>query len=307
MNRVFEAAGLQVFERGWLSSNNVLFDGGSSAEAVLVDSGYWTHAAQTLALVKAALETKPLARVINTHLHSDHCGGNAALQSEFGCAVDVPRGEVDKVDVWDESALTFRDTGQACPRFERSGAIGDGDVVRLGPLEWTMIAAPGHDPESVVLYQPELKLLISADALWQNGFGVVFPEIEGEAAFDSVRQTLDRLSDLEVDWVIPGHGAPFQDMTRALDTARARLAGFIADPRRHARHAAKVLIKFHLLEVQRADHAQLVSWVSATRFMKLTHARYFAGVPIHEWTDLLLTDLAVASAIRIEGKVIHDH
>ena len=45
---------VQVLERGWLSANNVLlFDG---AEAVLVDSGYVSHAAQTVALLRAALD-----------------------------------------------------------------------------------------------------------------------------------------------------------------------------------------------------------------------------------------------------------
>jgi glyoxylase-like metal-dependent hydrolase (beta-lactamase superfamily II) len=51
---------VQVFERGWLSANNVLlFDGG---EATLVDSGYVTHAGQTVALVGAApADQHPLA------------------------------------------------------------------------------------------------------------------------------------------------------------------------------------------------------------------------------------------------------
>ena len=50
--------GVQVFERGWLSSNNVLFLGAQST--ALVDSGYCAHAEQTLALVAAALRGRPL-------------------------------------------------------------------------------------------------------------------------------------------------------------------------------------------------------------------------------------------------------
>ena len=307
MNEAFSRAGLRVFERGWLSSNNVLFAGGSAQESVLVDTGYATHAAQTVALVKAALGERPLARVVNTHLHSDHCGGNAALQDAYGCRVDVPRGEADNVDRWDESALTYRDTGQTCPRFSRTGVVRDGDEIRLGPLPWTVIAAPGHDPESVVLHQPDVKLLISADALWQNGFGVVFPEIEGIEAFDVVRQTLDRLARLEVDWVVPGHGAPFQGLPQALDRAHQRLDGFLADPKRHARHAAKVLIKFHMLEVQEAERDRLAQWMTDTRFMRLTHEQHFAEVPFLDWSAVLITELAASSAIRITGNHIHDN
>ena len=306
MSHPFEMAGLRVFERGWLSSNNILFAGRNGSESVLVDSGYVTHSAQTLALVNGTLNGDALSRVVNTHLHSDHCGGNAALQQAFGCQIDVPTGEADKVDRWDERALTYRDTGQQCPRFTRTGALRDGDDIQLGPYRWKVIAAPGHDPESVVLHQPELKLLISADALWQNGFGVVFPEIEGEAAFDEVRQTLDRLSRLRVDWVIPGHGAPFEDFTQSLARAHQRLEAFIADPVKHARHAAKVLIKFHLLEIQQEERIKLEQWLRRTRYMRLTHENHFVGQEFDAWAASLLSELAAVGAVRLANGIVHN-
>ena len=49
---------ITVFERGWLSSNNVLFTGPDGA--ALVDSGYCSHAQQTVALVRSALDDAPL-------------------------------------------------------------------------------------------------------------------------------------------------------------------------------------------------------------------------------------------------------
>ena len=73
--------GFHVFERGWLSANNILlFDDDS---AVLIDSGYVTHAPQTVALVQQALNGRMLDLLLNTHLHSDHCGGNQALQQAY--------------------------------------------------------------------------------------------------------------------------------------------------------------------------------------------------------------------------------
>ncbi|MFM6999523.1 MAG: MBL fold metallo-hydrolase, partial [Limnohabitans sp.] len=69
--------GVTVIERGWLSANNVLLQDADSA--TLVDSGYVTHRAQTLALVGQALNGRTLDLLVNTHLHSDHCGGNQAL------------------------------------------------------------------------------------------------------------------------------------------------------------------------------------------------------------------------------------
>jgi glyoxylase-like metal-dependent hydrolase (beta-lactamase superfamily II) len=305
-NSVFEAAGLQVFERGWLSCNNILFDGHGARESVLIDSGYASHAVQTLALVRRALGSRALSRIVNTHLHSDHCGGNHALQLAFDCDVDVPAGEAEKVDRWDESLLTYLATGQTCPRFNRTGTVRGGDEIELGPFAWQVIAAPGHDPESMVLYQAELQLLISADALWENGFGVVFPELDGVDAFNDVRDTLDRLANLSVNWIIPGHGAPFQGLDAAIARANSRLDSFIADPARHARHAAKVLIKFHLLEVQRERTPELLRWLETTRYMRLTHARHFETVSFRNWCELLLGELKLSRSIAIDDDIVRN-
>jgi len=135
-------AGIIVFERGWLSSNNVLLRGRDGEGAVLVDSGYWTHADQTLALLHRALDGERLSRIVNTHLHSDHCGGNAAIQAVFGCAIDVPSGEAAVVDAWDEERLTYRATGQHCPRFIRTGVLRAPDEMQLGRWAWRSIVGP---------------------------------------------------------------------------------------------------------------------------------------------------------------------
>ena len=82
MQEALNIPGLQVFERGWLSANNILLTDADSS--TLIDSGYVTHQDQTLLLLQNALGTKPLDRLVNTHLHSDHCGGNATLQADWG-------------------------------------------------------------------------------------------------------------------------------------------------------------------------------------------------------------------------------
>jgi len=306
MSALFHEADITVFERGWLSSNNVLLASDCGGETILVDSGYASHAEQTVALVRKALKDRPLDRVVNTHLHSDHCGGNHALQAAFGCAVDVPLGEAKKVDAWDEGALTYRATGQQCPRFHRTGSIKEGDELVHGSSRWRVLAAPGHDPESVVFYQPDRQLLISADALWANGFGVVFPEIVGEPGFDDVKRTLEMLADLRVRWVIPGHGAPFDDFDAALARAFKRLRAFAADPAKHARHAAKVLVKFRLLEVQSCPLEELNRWLDQVPYIEVTHSAYFANVAMRTWRIDLLNELADSGALSIDGTVVQN-
>ena len=77
-------ASLHVLERGWLSSNNILLFEGD--RAILVDTGYVSHAEQTVALVRSALDGRRLTDIVNTHSHSDHIGGNAAVQRACGWA-----------------------------------------------------------------------------------------------------------------------------------------------------------------------------------------------------------------------------
>src|SRR4029434_4296011 len=100
-------AQLRIFERGWLSANNVLFKG--REQTAVVDTGYLTHAPQTVALIEGALGGRPLDLLLNTHLHSDHCGGNEALQQRFPALRSfIPPGEAEAVRAWDEDALSFR-------------------------------------------------------------------------------------------------------------------------------------------------------------------------------------------------------
>ena len=162
--------GLTVLERGWLSSNNVLLHGAPGEGATLVDSAHCTHAAQTVALVRHALAGEALQRIVNTHLHSDHCGGNAALQQAFpGLPVDVPAGEFDAARRWDEDALSYRATNQRCVRFAVRGRVEAGSRISVGRRTWEVIAAPGHDPQALMLFDATHGVLVSADALWENG------------------------------------------------------------------------------------------------------------------------------------------
>ncbi|HEY3597573.1 MAG TPA: MBL fold metallo-hydrolase, partial [Paraburkholderia sp.] len=159
-------ASIRVFERGWLSSNNVLLT--DDAGTALVDTGYATHAPQTVALVRHALGARPLDLIVNTHLHSDHCGGNTLLQQTWPCRTLIPASETEVVRRWDETRLTFRATGQTCDRFTFTGTIEPGMHIELGALDWQVLGAPGHDPHSLMLYCANERVLISADALWEN-------------------------------------------------------------------------------------------------------------------------------------------
>ncbi len=308
-------AGITVLERGWLSSNNILVHAhGGEAGATLIDTGHVNHAEQTVALVRQALRDRPgapravLERIVNTHLHSDHCGGNAALQREFGAALFIPPGLAEAVHAWDQSRLSYEATGQRIERFVPQGVICPGDVLTAGGRRFDVLHAPGHDPESVMLFDAAHGLLVSADALWEHGFGVVFPEIAGEPGFDDVGAVLDTIERLPVALVVPGHGAPFTDVAGALARARSRLAGFKAEPARHARHAAKVLVKYHLMEERTQPLQTLLDWAAATPLFAgvwQAHGRG-AAASAREWAELVVGELAAGGALALAGGVVSD-
>ncbi|MGA0571432.1 MBL fold metallo-hydrolase [Variovorax sp. VNK109] len=297
--------GVQVFERGWLSANNILFRGSDST--ALVDSGYFSHRSQTVALVQQELDGRPLDLLLNTHLHSDHCGGNAALQAAFpGIETWIPPGEADAVSRWDEEALSYRPTGQNCERFSFSGLLQAGSTILLAGRNWEMHAAPGHDPHSIILFEPVSRTLLSADALWESGFGVIFPELLGEPGFDEVASTLDLIESLDPALIIPGHGAPFTGISAALSIARHRLSQFAADPLRHANHAAKVLLKFKLLEFQSIEYLSFERWAAAVPYLRTLHARHAVGKSMSIWIGDMVHSLQKSGAAQLEGTMLRN-
>jgi glyoxylase-like metal-dependent hydrolase (beta-lactamase superfamily II) len=297
--------GIEVFERGWLSANNIFHYG--EEDASLVDSGYYAHQAMTINLVRNVLEKHGLTtlnKVVNTHLHSDHCGGNAELVRTFNCAVYIPAAEAIAVQDWNESLLSYQNLGQECPRFKHDGLLIPGQEIVLGRYSWKILAAPGHDPHSVMLYQEQNGTLISADALWEEGFGVIFPELWGEPGFEEVAQTLDLIESLSVSVVIPGHGKIFTDVAKSIASARSRLDYLASDPDRNARHGAKVLLKYRLMEWQSKDISEVVSWIERTP--ALQSAAHQLNMGIEEFARWLPQALVKSGAASFDGKYLID-
>jgi glyoxylase-like metal-dependent hydrolase (beta-lactamase superfamily II) len=286
----------QVIERGWLSSNNVmLFDGN---QATLIDSGYVGHAGQTVELVKSALAGRQppsrLVRLINTHSHSDHIGGNAALQKAFACQIVIPAGIEAHIANWDEQALLLAPAAQRGDRFRHDGVLRPGEMLHMGGADWQVLAAPGHDMDALIFHCPTAKLLISGDALWEDGFGIVFGELLGQAgALAATRQTLDMIAGLAIETVIPGHGKPFSDVPGALRRAYARMA----------RNAVKACFIFNLLDRQGLPRDELETYLGGIPIFRDIGAKLL-GMDISSLADWLLTELKKAGALQERGNML---
>jgi glyoxylase-like metal-dependent hydrolase (beta-lactamase superfamily II) len=291
---------VHVFVRDWLSSNNVLLR--SPAGHVLIDSGYVRHAPLTLRLLttRQGLGEEPLALLVNTHCHSDHMGGNAAIKARYRCPIALPEGEAPLIDAWQEATLLLGYADQHAERFAYDELIRAGESRVWGELEWRALAAPGHDMAAFVFFNPEHRILVSGDALWANGYGFVMPPEVDPRALPATRATLEMLATLDVRVVIPGHGEPFTDVNAALERAFARTAAFEADSLRAARHALRVVLVFTLLDRRRLPLATLPTYVDRVGIYRDFNARFFRISP-QELARRLVSDLEKARAARCEN------
>ena len=289
--------------RGWLNSNMVVLR--APGDNLVIDSGYCSQREETLALLAGpgGLDGEPLERLLNTHCHSDHMGGNGAIASVHGCRVTIPEGEAKHVAPWTPQSVWMARFDQRADPFHFDDTIAAGDRFEGGGFTWEAHAAPGHDMDALVYFEPRTRILVSGDALWENGMGFVWPEEGANSRIDAARAALDTIARLAPAVVIPGHGSPFSDADAAIARARAKLDGFAADPRRNARHAVKVLFTFALLDKGSMPAAQVQHYLAQVPCYRELSDR-FLGLDAPELAHRVLEDLRKGGAISIRDGIV---
>ena len=302
--------GICVIERGWLNCNQIVL--ATPVENVLIDSGYGRHADSTLRYVDSALagQHKNIDRLINTHCHSDHMGGNAALKLHYDCRITIPVGEVQHLYPWTEESCGATMMDHYVEPFEFDDTIAPGDHFAAGGLDWIAHAAPGHDMDALMFYSDEARILITGDALWHikhGGMGLVWPTIDEatgrNANIDAALETLQQIEKLNPLVVIPGHGLPFDEVQLSIDGLRKRLDAFVAVPEKNARHVVKALFVFALLDKAHMRQSDLPGYLASVPIYRELNEQ-FLRVSFDDLATRIVGELSVTGAIQIADGVM---
>lgn len=294
---------VRVLTRGWLNCNSIILL--QPGDNVVVDSGYCSHREQTLEMLASrfGLDRQPLERLVNTHCHSDHMGGNAAVAAAYGCRVTIPAGEAKHVEPWTPQSVWMRQFDQRADPFRFDDTIAAGATFEGGGFEWEAHAAPGHDMDALMFFEPRNRVLLSGDALWEQGMGFVWPGAGADSAIAAALETLATIERLDPALVVPGHGKAFTDVAAALATVRSKLEAFARDPAKNARHVAKVMFVFALLDRESMPAADVPGYLSRVPcYGEL--ARGFLGQAPEDLAAWMLPDLERSRSIEIRGGVV---
>ena len=106
--------------------------------------------------------------------------------------------------------------------------------------------------------------------------------------------------------VLPGHGPVIHDVTESLTRAYSKLNYFVQSPLLHASHAAKVLLKFKLLELQSVALFDFKEWGVNTPLLMRIHQSFFMTTPIQDWFSELLEELINKNVAFVTDGVIYN-
>lgn len=157
-----------------------------------------------------------LHTIVGTHYHYDHVGNAAALVERTGATLCVHEADVEYVEgrtPWMKSSMPLlggvmdgMTPEQSSVAAKVARVLHDGDVIdAAGGLQ--VVHAPGHTPGHIALYAKERSTLFAGDAFF-NTLGLNLPVAAASHDMAQAKSSIQRLSELDFEYALPGHGAP---------------------------------------------------------------------------------------------------
>ncbi|WP_202594995.1 MBL fold metallo-hydrolase [Blastopirellula marina] len=145
----------------------------------------------------------PIA-ILNTHGHSDHIAGNAALKKSYPAApLIIGRGDADKLtDPQKNLSAAF---GVALISPPADQLVDEGAVLDLAGIQLEVRDAPGHSSGHVVFVIHDAQVVLGGDVLFAGSIGRT-DFFDGD--FGALRDAIhDKLFTLPGEFIVyPGHG-----------------------------------------------------------------------------------------------------
>lgn len=188
---------------------------------------------RAVAMRREAESCGPIRYVINTEHHVDHIFGNYYFKGA-GTVVNH-QGVYDRFMTVYPELDPFAYAAEAIPTDDPDGAaifpdreeyyadpnkgtiVFAGDLtLRVGDHTFNLLHTPGHTPGQIAVYVPEEKVVFTGDTVFSGCQTWLMTSDVGQWL-----ASLDRIRQLEFDWLVPGHG-PVTGR-QSLDAQRAML------------------------------------------------------------------------------------
>ena len=161
---------------------------------IIVDTGTGDNIQYILdSIKKAGLNPDNLSLIVNTHNHYDHIGGNRYLDLK----VAMHREDALILEQGDNDATVAHMFGKSIEGMKVDLKLEEGDKIH----DFEILHTPGHTIGGICLYNGET--LISGDTVFANG-GFGRTDLGGN--MNDMKESLTRLSKLDVEYLLPGHG-----------------------------------------------------------------------------------------------------
>jgi glyoxylase-like metal-dependent hydrolase (beta-lactamase superfamily II) len=177
---------------------NTFMIGGENT--ILIDTGLDACLKGVLDNIKRdGFDTDKIELIITTHSHPDHFDGiRSFMQNDTRMALHPEEDKFLK-----ETGMGFYNMfGLQLPEYRVDLSLQEGEF-KLKNTVFEIYHTPGHSPGSISIYWPEKKALIVGDVIFQAGVGRTdFPGGDGNL----LKQSIEKLSKLDVEYLLPGHG-----------------------------------------------------------------------------------------------------
>jgi hydroxyacylglutathione hydrolase len=208
----------------------------SGNELALIDTGLGLGVSDILANIgRCGFRPMDLSLIILTHTHLGHWGGAAQIRERTGAEIWAPAlGRYWMENVEKDFTIQQNIEYGRWPRdlnpqpCSPDHVFTDGDSISVGEGQLKVIGVQGHTKDSsCFLWAGETsRALFTGDVVFYGGMiGLI--NAEG-SSLDDYRRDINKLSDLNVDLLLPGHSVfVMRNGQKHVDRARRKLADFV--------------------------------------------------------------------------------